>query len=195
MRASYPSAILTTSVVSVDHLQLTLDRVPVPADAQRRAAVAAIIEDGRVLLMVRAARDGDPWSGHISLPGGGYQPSDIDLLTTAMRETREEIGVDLAAARIVGNLPPLHPRSSGGTGIEVTPFVFVPSAPVIPQLGPEAVGTFWLPLALAASGALDGSYSLRPEMTFPCWTFEGHTIWGMTWRILVDLLARAARTP
>ncbi len=57
-----------------------------------------------------------------------------------MRETREEIGVDLATARIVGNLPSLHPRSSGGTGIEVTPFVFVPSAPVIPQLGPEAVG-------------------------------------------------------
>ncbi len=32
-------------------------------------------------------------------------------------------------------------------------------------------------------------------MTFPCWTYEGHVIWGMTWRILVDLLTRATRTP
>ena len=182
-------------VVSIDHLQLTLDRGAVPADDQRRAAVAALVVEDRVLLMVRAARDGDPWSGHISLPGGGYQASDRDLLTTAMRETREEIGVDLEGTRVVGNLPSLHPRSMGGAGIEVTPFVFAPLPPIVPRLGPEAVATFWLPLRLAASGALDGTYAYRPEMSFPCWNFEGHVIWGMTWRILVDLLARSTRTP
>lgn len=168
-----------------------------PSDGQRRAAVAAIIADARVLLMVRAVREGDPWSGHISLPGGGYHASDGGLLTTAIRETREEIGVDLTSARIIGNLPVLHPRASGPIGIEVTPFVFVPTQPVVPELGAEAVATFWLPLELAASGALDGSHSFRPGMSFPCWTYEGRTIWGMTWRILVDLLERARppRTP
>ena len=178
-------------MVSIDQLQLARDVAAVPADGQRRAAVAAILVERSVLLMVRAAREGDPWSGHISLPGGGYQPSDRDLLVTAMRETHEEIGVDLASARLLGNLPALHPRASGPVGIEVTPFVFAPTSPVIPELGPEAVGTFWLPLDLAASGALDGTYTYRPDLTLPCWTFEGHTIWGMTWRILVDLLARA----
>ena len=178
-------------MVSIDQLQLARDVAAVPADGQRRAAVAAILVERSVLLMVRAAREGDPWSGHISLPGGGYQPSDRDLLVTAMRETHEEIGVDLASARLLGNLPALHPRASGPVGIEVTPFVFAPTAPVEPQLGPEAVGTFWLPLELAASGALDGTYRHAGGMAFPSWTFEGHTIWGLTWRILVDLLARA----
>ena len=177
--------------MSIEKLQLPRDVAVVPADGQRRAAVAAILAERSVLLMVRAARAGDPWSGHISLPGGGYQPSDGDLLATAMRETHEEIGVDLASARLLGNLPALHPRASGPVGIEVTPFVFVPTAPVIPTLGPEAVGTFWLPLELAASGALDGTHKYAGDLTVPCWTFEGHTIWGMTWRILVDLLARA----
>src|SRR4029079_15904764 len=66
---------------------------PPPDDGRRRAAVAVLLHDepsARALLMTRAERDGDPWSGHISLPGGGYQASDGDLRITAIRETREE---------------------------------------------------------------------------------------------------------
>jgi 8-oxo-dGTP pyrophosphatase MutT (NUDIX family) len=144
----------------------------------------------KVLLMKRAERVGDPWSGHISLPGGGYQASDGDLRVTAIRETHEELGVDLGGARLLGNLPPLHPSSSGRSGIEVTPVVFVTSAALEPVCGPEALAAFWLPLELAASGALDGTYTLAAyPRGFPSWTFEGHVIWGLTRRILELVLA------
>jgi 8-oxo-dGTP pyrophosphatase MutT (NUDIX family) len=158
----------------------------------RRAAVAVVLHDAaspRVLLMKRAEREDDPWSGHISLPGGGYQASDGDLRVTAIRETREELGVELDGARLLGNLDTLHPRSSGPRGIEVTPFVFVTEAALEPVCGPEALAAFWLPIDLAASGALDGRYQIpSSELWFPSWTYEGHVIWGLTHRILQRVL-------
>jgi 8-oxo-dGTP pyrophosphatase MutT (NUDIX family) len=165
-----------------------------PDDGRRRAAVAALLHDEppgpRVLLMKRMERAGDPWSGHISLPGGGYASRDPDLMSTAIRETHEELGIDLAGARLLGSLPVLSPFTSGPSGIEVTPFVFVTHAAVEPQCGPEAESAFWLPVELAASGALDDTYTYPgTTRTFPSWRFETHTIWGLTWRILGDLLA------
>jgi 8-oxo-dGTP pyrophosphatase MutT (NUDIX family) len=171
------------------------DPVP-PDDGRKRAAVAAVVHDApsgpRILLMKRVERAGDPWSGHISLPGGGFAPGDADLLAAAIRETHEELGMDLATTRYIGPLPPLSPLSSGPMGIEVAPFVFVTTAILEAKLGPEAFAAFWLPLELAASGKLDGMYTYPgTERVFPCWIYEGHTIWGLTWRILGDLLAAA----
>jgi 8-oxo-dGTP pyrophosphatase MutT (NUDIX family) len=165
------------------------------ADGIRRAAVAALLYEGpepRVLLMKRAERAGDPWSGHISLPGGGYDATDHDLLTTAIRETREELGIELVPEQLLGNLPPLGPRTSGPTPIEVTPFVFRTHEPPRVVCGPEALAAFWLPLDVAISGALDATYTYPgSQMQFPSWSYEGHVIWGLTRRILDDLVAAA----
>jgi 8-oxo-dGTP pyrophosphatase MutT (NUDIX family) len=140
--------------------------------------------------MKRAERPGDPWSGHISLPGGRYEAFDADLHATAIRETREELGVELAGARYLGQLQSLHPRSAGPKGIEVTPFVFLTEVAVEPTCGPEALAAFWLPLETAGAGALDGTHTYPgSEMTFPSWNFDGHVIWGLTMRILADVLS------
>ena len=140
--------------------------------------------------MKRSARDGDPWSGHISLPGGGFAPRDTDLLATAIRETHEELGIDLAGAQLLGHLPALSPISSGPNGMEVMPFVFAAEQAVEPQCGPEAESAFWLPLELAASGAIAGAYTYPgTTRTFPSWNYEGHVIWGLTYRILSELLS------
>ncbi len=167
--------------------RISLGDVRPAADTQRRAAVSVVLHDEpspRVLLMKRAERDGDPWSGHISLPGGGYQPSDVDLRVTAIRETQEELGIELDGACLLGNLAPLQP-SSGSRSIEITPFVFVTRAALEPVCGPEAVAAFWLPLDQAASGALDSTYIYpASQHAFPSWSYEGHVIWGLTWRIL-----------
>jgi 8-oxo-dGTP pyrophosphatase MutT (NUDIX family) len=166
-------------------------------EERRRAAVAVVLHDApdpRVLLMKRAERAGDPWSGHISLPGGGYHASDGDLRITAIREAREELGIELEGARLLGHFPPLHPMSSR-TGIEVTPFVFVTPMALEPTCGPEAMAAFWLPLDLAASGALDGTYRYPlTDAAFPSWNYEGYVVWGLTRRIL-DLVIEAAREP
>ncbi len=178
-----------SSLIELLATRIRLGDVRPPPDGKKRAAVAVLLHGQRVLLMKRIEREGDPWSGHISLPGGGFHASDGDLLATAMRETHEELGIDLSGARLLGNLEPLHPRTSGPTGIQVTPFVFVTEAALEPVCGPEAVSAFWLPLELAASGALDSTYVYpNTQMTFPSWSYEGHVIWGLTWRILSSVL-------
>jgi len=163
-----------------------------PEDGRRRAAVAAVLDDdARVLLMKRTERPGDPWSGHISLPGGRHDRSDPDLLTTAIRETREELGIDLRGAQLLGNLPTLSPLSAGPNGMEVTPYVFATREPVVPQLSAaEAAAAFWLPIETALSGALDDVYVYPgTDRQFPSWRFDGHVIWGLTFRILGELVA------
>ena len=163
-----------------------------PDDGRKRAAVAAVLHGEQVLLMKRITRAGDPWSGHVSLPGGGYHPTDRDLLQTAIRETHEELAIDLGGARLLGSLTALSPISAGPHGMEVTPFVFATAAPLVPQPGPEADAAFWLPLPLAASGALDATYTYPgTQHTFPSWRYEDYVIWGLTYRILGELLALA----
>lgn len=170
-----------------------------PSDGQRAAAVAVVLHDGpdgtRVLLMKRAEREGDPWSGHISLPGGRYENEDGHLLTTAIRETWEEVGVDLYKTRALGPLPPLQPFTSGPLGVKVHPFVFATSVELEPSCGPEALAAFWLPLVSAAAGAYDGKYVYPgTNQEFASWNYDGYVIWGITWRILGDLLAAASPT-
>ncbi len=174
--------------------KLTLaDHMPAPENGPRRAAVSVVLHDEppspRVLLMKRTERAGDPWSGHISLPGGRHEPGDPDLLATAIRETHEELAIDLAGSRLLGNLPALRPFMSGPAGVEVTPFVFVTHVAVEPTPSAEAEAAFWLPIELAASGAYDSHYTYPgTDKQWPAWNYEGHTIWGLTWRILNDLL-------
>jgi 8-oxo-dGTP pyrophosphatase MutT (NUDIX family) len=172
--------------------QLSVVATRPPDDGRRRSAVAVVLHDEpsvHVLLMKRVTRASDPWSGHISLPGGGYDARDEDLRATAIREAREELGVELTAERLIGNMPALSPMSSGPSGMEVMPFVFLARTRLVPTPGPEAEAAFWLPLDVAASGALDGVYTYPGTTnTFPSWTYEGHVIWGLTWRILGEVL-------
>ena len=68
-------------------------------DGTREAAVAAILRPGdhtEALFILRASREGDPWSGQMAFPGGHKDPEDISIRHTAERETWEEIGLDLS---------------------------------------------------------------------------------------------------
>ena len=67
------------------------------------AAVALILREGKagpeILFIVRAKRDGDPWSGDLGFPGGRVEACDKEPRLTAERETLEEIGLDLTEGR------------------------------------------------------------------------------------------------
>jgi 8-oxo-dGTP pyrophosphatase MutT (NUDIX family) len=168
----------------------------------RRASVAAVLrfDHGRpeILLMKRRERTGDRWSGHVSFPGGMEAPGDVDLVATAVRETLEEVGLDLGrSARLIGRLDAQRAIAGGRVlSMTITPHVFVTveDAPVSPR--EEAEACFLLPLDQAASGALDGTlvHDLGPiPLELPCWRYEGYLVWGMTYQMLQRLLTIVTR--
>ncbi len=161
--------------------------------APKRAAVAVVLRWGdvgpEVLLMQRVERQGDRWSGQVSFPGGKAEPEDGDLLDTALREMREEVGLDLPRAAALGRSDDQVAMARGKVlSMAVTPHVLRCDGPR-PELalGPEAAAGFWLPLAPVVSGELDGTYvwrmgALRKEL--PCWHYQGRTVWGLTHAML-----------
>src|SRR5438105_2270539 len=72
----------------------------IPAEGMmKKAAVAAIVRERNaeleLLFIRRAEHPQDPWSGHMAFPGGRVDHDDPDALAAAVRETREELGLDL----------------------------------------------------------------------------------------------------
>lgn len=165
------------------------------------AAVAAILRqlpdaDGADLFFIRRAEHpGDPWSGHIAFPGGRRDPDDASLLATAIRETREEVGIDLSVDHLLAQLPDVGAFNSSNKGtLLVRPFVFALPAdvPVVPNLH-EVATTLWVPFATLARGDGKSRFKLEYEgksFDLPCIHLEPgqHRLWGMTYRMLETLL-------
>ena len=164
---------------------------------ERRAAVAMVLRlDERgphVLLLTRTEREGDRWSGQVALPGGREEDGDEDLLATAMRETREEVGLDLdRTARLLNRLRPIQARAREQLlPMAIVPFVFLRTESAPLEIGEEATEPFWFPLELAASGELASTYRRGrgdEARVFPCWRYEERVIWGLTFEMLRELL-------
>jgi len=160
------------------------------------AAVAVILHDGdegiEALFIHRAVRIGDTWSGQIAFPGGRREPGDVDLLDTAIRETHEEIGVDLTSAERLGTLDDLYPRTPVLPPVVVRPFVFaLTSRPPI-VLNPEVQDAFWVSFRSLAAAGVRGEVTIDhpgiPRRVLPSYTLGKHTIWGMSERILTPLI-------
>ncbi|HEY1958807.1 MAG TPA: CoA pyrophosphatase [Polyangiaceae bacterium] len=171
-------------------------RAPLAADAAGlRAAVAAIVRPGpageEMLFIKRADRDGDPWSGHMAFPGGRRQATDATLLETAVRETLEEVGLDLhTCARPIARLPDVAPYSRMPAPLTVTAFVFSLQVPANLTLNHEVAAAVWSPLdpILRGEGATTFRY-LREGVPFdlPAFDVEGGVVWGLTYR-MIELL-------
>jgi 8-oxo-dGTP pyrophosphatase MutT (NUDIX family) len=177
-----------------------LARPHVPAASGTHAAVAAVLREGggpggdtEVLLIRRAEHERDPWSGHMAFPGGRRDPGDADLHATALRETREEVGLDLAAqGTILGRLDDLQAISrSRPTGMTITPFVFsIGGDPALVFDAEEVAEALWVPLAPLARGEGAGTVVYEREagkVELPCWRVGGRVIWGLTHRMLTSL--------
>ena len=186
------------------HIERTLTRanaVPVaPAPDVRDAAVAAIFRTAsanqlELLMIERASYAGDPWSGHIAFPGGRREPHDATLLDTALRETREETGVDiLGEGRVLGALERVDPISTLLPRLSIAPFVALLTRDVPLVLSDEVAGAFWVPLSALqrtdASREVEVTLSSGTTRRVRAFVHDRYTIWGLTERILRDLLSR-----
>lgn len=173
---------------------------PTPLPGTKEAAVAVVVresDDPELLLIRRAERAGDPWSGHMAFPGGTRRPQDADLLATALRETHEETGIPLSrVGAVLGPLDAVAPGSSRLPPIIIAPFVItVPRhTPATPDMQ-EVVDTFWIPLSHLRDVRNTREFLLELEQgasrRFPSVQFREHVIWGLTHRILVQFLELA----
>lgn len=171
-------------------------RLPVRASSEgvTEAAVAVIVgsEPDAILLIRRSEREGDPWSGHMGLPGGRRHAGDPDLLTTAIRETAEEVGIGLRTDDLLGTLDDVAPRTAR-LAILARPFVFaVPGRPPL-RTNHEVAQTLWAPIADLTDPSHYGDVTreIAPGIarSFPAYMVGGHIVWGMTERMLTGLLA------
>lgn len=169
-------------------------------EADRRAAVALVLRPpagadadrlrlGELLALFirRAEAEGDPWSGHVGLPGGRAEPGDRDLSETARRETFEETGLRLREEDVLGRLSDLHPRSPRLPSVAITPYVarFLGEPEITPNF--EVHGYIWVPVRELR--APENRSRLAVERSdgrreFPAIEVRGHTIWGLTHEIV-----------
>lgn len=157
------------------------------------AAVAIILapEPDSLLLIRRAERVGDPWSGHMALPGGRREVRDSDLLATSIRETAEEVGVELTPAELAGSLEDVVPRTPVLPPIAVRPYVFIQESRPAITLNAEVTAATWVPLAHLLRP--DTHHLVRIEISgggrlVQAYELSDGIVWGMTERIITQLL-------
>jgi 8-oxo-dGTP pyrophosphatase MutT (NUDIX family) len=183
----------------LSRLNLLLERLaartPVRADEPGRplAAVSVVLvpDPDAVLLIRRAEREGDHWSGHLALPGGRWSEGDEDLVATARRETLEETAVDLHGADPVAALDDLVPRNPVLPPILVRPFVFMLPAPVPIRPNHEVAGAWWVPIETLLDPGSFRPYEYRRQnrsVQSVGYHLEIGVLWGMTELILTPLL-------
>lgn len=182
-------------------LAQTPGRAVADEPGRKWAAIALTFQLGtagepELLMIKRAEHAGDPWSGHVAVPGGRMDPGDPDLAFTATRETLEETGIDLArVGRILGTLDDVAPRTPYLPPISIRPFVVAAPSQLTVTPSAEVAKWFWVPLAAIRDEHAWGTSSVlvrgapRDELTF---TYREHVVWGLTHRVLRQLVSLLA---
>ncbi len=166
------------------------------AEANKRAAVATVLRSGatepEVLLIRRAEHPDDPWSGHMAFPGGRKDPTDEDLLSTALRETREELGLALEPSdQLLGQLDDVEAIARAKrTGMVISQFVFAVegSPPLTPNY--EVAEAIWAPLGpmIRRENVTTKRYVYQGDiMELPAYDVGGRVVWGLTYHMLQRL--------
>jgi 8-oxo-dGTP pyrophosphatase MutT (NUDIX family) len=147
------------------------------------------------VLMRRSDHPEDRHKGQISLPGGRHEDSDADYRATALRETREELGITLDNYELLGTLSTLY--------IPPSNFYIYPSVahtPARPDFVPDSGEVAEL-IEVPISTLLDPGTRIVEEWTMPQYNntkvmmphyhIAGHKVWGATAMVLAEFAALA----
>ena len=180
------------------------------APARVKAAVSVIVREHQdqveFLMMQRAFHENDPWSGQMAFPGGKVEVSDQNPRAAAMRETAEEVGIELSRQDYVGQLNDLYGFKHEGIYVaHISSFVFRAPENCVIKPNYEVADTVWLPFSHLEDPLnfqiLEQPRSGIPDM--PAITInpvKQQVLWGLSLRIVLmmyDLLEQplAALSP
>jgi len=166
---------------------------------KHQAAVAMVLREGsseaELLLIERAERAGDPWSGHMAFPGGRIERMDPNPRFAAERETLEEVGLKLGEAEILGRLDDLAGRHAGRPAeLVISGFVYFAPHPTPIASSPEVREALWIPLSRLVDPERYVDYAYPPALgaTYPGILVgdpQRHVVWGLTYRFLEGFFA------
>lgn len=164
---------------------------------EHKAAVAAVLREGGsgadLLFIRRAEHPRDPWSGQMGLPGGRIDPGDATPFDAAVRETLEEVGLDLARdARAIGRLSEVRTHLPlGSIPHSVSPFCFAIDGNPPLRLNHEVAEALFVSLSFFDDRSNRKSMTVERNgvpLVMPCYDREGRVIWGLTLKIVDELV-------
>lgn len=160
-----------------------------------RASVAMILhqaaDDLEILFIQRASHDLDPWSGHIAFPGGKLEEGELEC-QAALRETHEEVGIDLGQARYLGRLADV---TGANLPVRVSCCLFgLDRTSFRPVLNEEVRDLFWVSLSdlrnpgrhLQSRVAFDERRLEVPAIILP--VDNKPLLWGITYRLVMQFM-------
>lgn len=168
---------------------------PIQRQPYTSAGVAVILacspEGMKLLLILRPDSEADPWAGQVALPGGRVKEKDQSFEETALRETKEEVGVALAHESFAGYLGKFLAGARAGVGgIWVVPSVFVSGSvpPVVPNR--EVASYRWIALRDVLDSKNRATHVLKRDdvaITFRALRLGDYLVWGVTEKILATI--------
>ena len=178
---------LTSEILATPH---DLYNFPSPELAEldeNELASVLIIIYGKdpFVIMTEKAKNLKVHAGEIAFPGGKYHERDYDLLETAIRETKEELGLEVQKEQVIGQLNNVITLNSK---YKITPFIAI--LETVPILIPnsEVESILHIPLVsflnTISEDNLPEHRSIEEMYTF---TFEKHHVWGASARMLKQI--------
>lgn len=181
--------------LKMSSMQRIREMMKVPADLKKAIPSSVLIllyplasgNDAGIVLIQRPFYEG-VHGGQISLPGGRFEDSDADLLQTAIRESKEEIGLDPGILTILGKVSDLYIPPSNYI---VTPFLgYCMEKPSFWPDPAEVDGIIEIPVTKLLDDHHIGCRVITVrgmQIEAPCFEINGHIIWGATAMILNEL--------
>jgi 8-oxo-dGTP pyrophosphatase MutT (NUDIX family) len=160
----------------------------VPGAREAAVLIPIVLEPAPTLLFTVRTDTVRSHKGQISFPGGSVDDGDPSRAATSIRETEEEIGLDPAEVRLVGELDTFPTFVSGYV---VTPFVgLLDREPSLKPNPAEVARVLHVPIASLSNEIRREPGFSHGERTYPteAWVWEDHVIWGVTARIVRQFL-------
>ena len=180
---------LKMSPLPVDWRRFSLDA---PATAKKSAVLLLFYPEASGVYFPLIKRPNYPGahSGQVSFPGGKVEPSDPDLVYTALREAEEEIGIDAGKVEVLGRLTDLYIPTSNFLVSPVLGFLeetprFVPEAREVERIIPTAMSMVGQPQIRQRTTLPIGE---GRHLETPYFALDGEVVWGATAMILSELL-------